>query len=148
MQTYNVKELIPHRDPILLVDDIIEAKAFDFIKAVKTVRTDDPVFKGHFPSHPVWPGVYAIEALAQTGACLVNLSLEKNAAGTIFYFMSVDSAKFRSPVMPGDKLDLMVKQVKNRATVFKFEGTVKVADKVVAEVAFTAKVEDIDNIKR
>tara|TARA_R110000868_G_scaffold190862_1_gene434884 strand:- start:186572 stop:187006 length:435 start_codon:yes stop_codon:yes gene_type:complete len=144
MQAYNVKELIPHRDPILLVDEIIEAKAFEYIKAVKHVKEDDEVFKGHFPGYPVWPGVYAIEAVAQTGACLVNLSLEKNAAGTIFYFMSVDHAKFRAPIGPNDKLDLMVSQVKQRGTIFKFKGTVSVSGKVVAEVAFTAKVEDVN----
>lgn len=143
MQKYIVKELIPHRDPILLVDEIVEAKAFEYITATKFVRSDDPVFEGHFPNHPVWPGVYAIEAIAQTGACLVNISLEKNASGTIFYFMAVDSVKFRNPVVPNDKLDLKVEMIKNRGTVFKFSGTVSVEGKVAAEICFTAKVEDI-----
>lgn len=147
MTTYNVKELIPHRDPILLVDEIVEAKPFEFLNAKKLVKEDDPVLEGHFPGNPIWPGVYAIEAIAQAGACLVNLSLEKDAAGTIFYFMSVDSAKFRSPVKPGDMLDLKVRQIKQRGYVFKFEGDVLVGDKPVAQVAFTAKVEDVENVK-
>ena len=144
MKKYNVKDLIPHREPILLVDEILEAKPFESISAIKNVKEDDPIFKGHFPGFPVWPGVYAIEAVAQTGACLVNLSLNKNAAGTIFYFMSVDSAKFRKPISPNDKLCLEVIQVKQRGTIFKFSGKVFVKEDLVAEVAFTAKVEDVN----
>lgn len=143
MTNYNVKELIPHRDPILLVDEIVDAKAHDFIHAKKWVKEDEEVFKGHFPAQPVWPGVYAIEALAQTGACLVNISLNKKAKDTIFYFMSVDSVKFRAPINPGDVLDVDVQQVKARRDIFKFSGTVKVKGRVMAEATFTAKVEDI-----
>ncbi|MAF31265.1 MAG: 3-hydroxyacyl-[acyl-carrier-protein] dehydratase FabZ [Magnetococcales bacterium] len=143
MSQYIVQDLIPHRDPILLVDHITQAEPYKFIKATKKVKEDEEVFKGHFPSHPVWPGVYAIEAIAQTGACLVNLSLEKKAEETIFYFMSVDSAKFRQPIAPGDELELEVTQEKMRGTIFKFAGQVKVAGQIAAEVAFTAKVEDI-----
>ncbi|MAI08108.1 MAG: 3-hydroxyacyl-[acyl-carrier-protein] dehydratase FabZ [Magnetococcales bacterium] len=140
---YIVKDLIPHRDPILLVDEIVAAEPSKFIKATKLVKEDEEVFKGHFPSHPVWPGVYAVEAIAQTGACLVNISLEKCAKDTIFYFMSVDSAKFRAPILPGELLEMEVEQIKMRGTIFKFSGHIKVGDQLKAEVAFTAKVEDV-----
>lgn len=139
----DIKELIPHRDPILLVDEIVEVKKFEFIKAKKIVNKNEEVFKGHFPGHPVWPGVYAIEAVAQAGACLVNLSLKRKAKDTIFYFMSVDSAKFRMPIGPEDVLDIEVKKQRQRGTVFKFEGVVSVSGKLAAEVTFTAKAEDI-----
>lgn len=143
MTQYNVKELIPHRDPLLLVDEIVDAEAYKFIKTTKHVKEDEAVFAGHFPGHPVWPGVYAIEAVAQTGACLVNLSLGKKAKDTIFYFMSVDSAKFRAPISPNDQLDIKVTQEKMRGTIFKFKGELTVKGQVMAQVAFTAKVEDI-----
>lgn len=139
----NVKDLIPHREPMLLVDDVLTFESEKSIHAQRVFAEDDPIFKGHFPGHPVLPGVLAIEALAQTGALLVNLSLNKTAKETLFYFMSIESSKFRSMILPGNTVDLNVEMVKRRGTVFRFEGKASVNGKVATEVAFTAKLEEV-----
>lgn len=139
----NVKDLIPHREPMLLVDHVVGFESEKSIHAQRTFEEDDPIFKGHFPGHPVLPGVLAIEALAQTGALLVNLSLQKKATETLFYFMSIDSSKFRSMILPGHTLDLKVSLIKRRGTVFRFKGEAIVEGRVATEVVFTAKLEEV-----
>lgn len=142
----NVKDLIPHREPMLLVDEVVEVENEKFIHAQRTFKEDDPIFEGHFPGHPVLPGVLGIEALAQAGALLVNISLGKNAKNTLFYFMSVEGSKFRSMILPGDTVDLEVELVKRRGMVFRFSGKASVSGKVATEVSFTAKLEEVDHV--
>jgi len=142
--TYNVTDLIPHRPPMLLVDKVVDVEKDVSIHAQRTFSQDDPIFKGHFPGHPVLPGVLGVEALAQTGALLVNISLGKKAHETLFFFMSIEKSKFRLPIYPDDTVDLHVSFGKRRKNIFRFEGVAKIGDKVVTEVSFTAKLEELD----
>lgn len=144
MLNINVKDLIPHREPMLLVDHVVTFENGKSIHAQRTFKETDPIFKGHFPSYPVLPGVLAIEALAQTGALLVNLSLKKTAKETLFYFMSIENSKFRSMILPNHTLDLNVEMVKRRGNVFRFVGKASVEGKVATEVTFTAKLEEVE----
>lgn len=135
----DVQKLIPHRAPILLVDDVEHYEPFQHIVAHKHFTSDMPVFAGHFPGHPVLPGVYTVEALAQASAVLVNLSTGHTCDDSLFLFMSIDAARFRAPVAPGSHMTLKVRQSKNRGDVYKFEGEAFVANQLVAQAAFTAK---------
>lgn len=137
--TYNVKELIPHREPILLVDNILEFTKDATLKADRYFAENDPYFEGHFPGFPVLPGVLSIEALAQAGACFVNLNQNKTAKESLFFFMAVESAKFRNPVMPNTTLTLDVELIKQRRDVYKFHGIASSEGKKVTEAIFTAK---------
>jgi 3-hydroxyacyl-[acyl-carrier-protein] dehydratase len=139
MTSYIVKDLIPHREPILLVDEIVEFKQDELLKATRYFANDDPAFTGHFPGFPVLPGVLSIEALAQAGACFVNLNQGKTADESLFFFMSVESAKFRNPVMPNTTLNLDVDLIKQRRDVYKFHGIASANGKKVTEAIFTAK---------
>lgn len=134
-----VKKYIPHRDPVLFVDSVKEFKANEYVIAEKKFNGDMEIFKGHFPGFPVLPGVVVVEALAQTAALLVNLSQEKTADESLFFFMSVESAKFRMPVNPDEQVTLKVELVRKRGVVFRFAGTAMVDGKVVANASFTAK---------
>jgi 3-hydroxyacyl-[acyl-carrier-protein] dehydratase len=104
------------------------------------VTFNEPFFQGHFPGNPVMPGVLIIEAMAQTGAVLMSKSLNVDVEGKTIMFMSVDDARFRQPVRPGDVLRMQVEVVKHRGDIFKFKGRARVGDKVVAEAGFAAMV--------
>src|SRR5215469_9815347 len=99
-----VMEMIPHRYPMLMIDKVIDVVANDSAIGVKNVTINEPYFQGHFPARPVMPGVMIIEAMAQTAAVLVVHSLGPSAEGKLVYFMSVDDARFRKPVVPGDTI--------------------------------------------
>ena len=137
-----IKRLIPHRYPILLVDKVtsidVEAKT---AVGVKAVSGSEAFFQGHFPEQPVMPGVLTIEALAQTSAIYVTKAVPE-AAGKLVYFMSIDNAKFRAPVVPGDLLHLEVSLLQQRRRVFRFHGEAKVDGKVMAEADFAAMITD------
>ena len=143
VESYVIEELIPHRSPMLLVDTVLDVTPFEFIKAERTFAKDDPIFGGHFPGHPVLPGVLGIEALAQAGALLVNISVGKKSHETLFFFMSIEKSKFRLPIYPGDVVTLEVKMVRKRGNVFRFEAQAKLGEKVASEVSFTAKLEEL-----
>ena len=102
MDIHDILKRIPHRYPILLVDRVLELKKNDFIRALKNVSINEPYFSGHFPQRPVMPGVLMIEAMAQTGGCLLMQEYEDRAKKVI-YFMGIDAVKFRKPVLPGDQ---------------------------------------------
>ncbi len=136
-----IKEMIPHRDPFLMIDEIRELTPDDIVTGIKNVTGDEDFFKGHFPGHPIMPGVLIIEALAQTSAILVIGTIGKQP-GSVVYFMSVEQARFRKPVFPGDRLALEVVKLQNRGKVWKFEGKAMVGDTLVAEVTFTAIIVD------
>lgn len=137
-----VMELIPHRYPILLVDRIVEYTPGISAVGLKNVTFNEPHFNGHFPGWPVMPGVLIVEAMAQTSACLVVKTLGNEAKGKIVYFMSIEEAKFRKPVTPGDQLHIHVEVVQNRRNVWKFKGEAKVNGVICAESVFSAMIMD------
>lgn len=137
-----IMEMIPHRDPFLLIDKVVDVVKNERATGIKNVSADDDYFRGHFPARPVMPGVLIIEAMAQTAAVLVVQTLGPASAGKLVYFMSVDSARFRRPVVPGDVLHVHVTMQRNRGTVWKFAGQAKVNGQLAAEAVFAAMILD------
>ncbi len=137
-----VMELIPHRPPFLMIDRVEDMVRNESAVGVKNVTIDEPFFTGHFPTRPVFPGVLIIEAMAQTAGVLVIESLGEGARGKLVYFMSIDSARFRKPVVPGDQLRLEVRVQRHRGPVWKFAGEAKVDGKTVAEAVYSAMIMD------
>ena len=131
---------IPHRYPFLLVDRAEGYRPNESIVGIKCVTFNEPFFQGHFPGNPVMPGVLIIEALAQTGAVLMSKSLDVDVEGKTIMFMSVEQARFRHPVRPGDVLRMNVEVLKHRGDIFKFKGRALVGDKLVAQAEFAAMV--------
>src|SRR5208282_3309033 len=124
-------ELIPHRYPFLMIDKVVEVVLGESAVGIKNVSVNEPFFAGHFPNHPVMPGVLIIECMAQTSAVLVVKTLGSDAAGKVVYFMSIDGAKFRRPVTPGDQMRVEVTRKQRRGPVWKFQGVAKVDGAVV-----------------
>ncbi len=137
-----IMEMIPHRHPFLMIDRVVDAVANVRATGIKNLSINESFFQGHFPARPVMPGVLIIEAMAQTAAVLVVHTLGPESEGKLVYFMSVDSARFRRPVFPGDQLAIHVSKQRNRGNVWKFEGRAKVADILVAEAVFAAMILD------
>jgi len=135
-----IMQMIPHRYPFLLIDRVIDIRADTSAVGIKNVTIDEPYFAGHFPAAPVMPGVLIVEAMAQTAAVLVVHTLGPEWEGKLVYFMSIDNARFRRPVFPGDQLRIEVVRERSRGLVFKFQGTAKVDGKVVADAVFAAMV--------
>ena len=135
-------EMIPHRYPILLVDRVLEIEPGERAIALKNVTMNEPHFQGHFPGHPVMPGVLAIEAMAQTATIVVVESMGAEAEGKIVYFMTIEDAKFRKPIIPGDSVHIHVEKIKARGNVWKFKGKAVVGDDVCAEATFGAMIAD------
>lgn len=138
----SVMRMIPHRYPFLMIDRVVDIQLDRSAVGIKNVSINEPHFQGHFPRQPVMPGVLIIESMAQTAAVLVVETLEGAAAGKLVYFMTVEGARFRKPVVPGDQLRVHVTKVKNRGPVWKFSGEAKVEDTLVAEATFTAMIMD------
>ena len=142
-QTFDIQrimELIPHRYPLLLVDRLEEIILGESAIGVKNVTFNEPHFQGHFPGAPVMPGVLIVEAMAQTAAALVIATLGADAEGKLVYFMTIDNARFRRQVTPGDQLRMHVTKTRSRATVWKFDGKAYVGDKLAAEASFGAMI--------
>ena len=134
-----IMHYIPHRYPMLLIDRIIDVIKGESCTGIKNVSINEPFFQGHFPGHPIMPGVLIIEAMAQSSATLVVHSLPGVSCDThVVYFMTIDSARFRKPVGPGDTLHIKVKKVRQRGQVWKFLGEAYVGDVLVAEAEYTA----------
>ena len=133
-----IKRLIPHRYPFLLIDYVKEIKLGDSAVGVKNVSINEPFFQGHFPKKPIMPGVLIIEALAQTAAVLVVRTISRADDDLLVYFMSMNNTKFRKLVKPGDKIELDVKVIQNRRNIWKFYGKALVSNEIVAESEFTA----------
>lgn len=138
-----IKRIIPHRYPFLLVDKVTEIDSLKSAIGFKNVTFNEPYFQGHFPDFPIMPGVTIIEALAQTAAVMVGVSLDLADKNLLIYFMGIDNCKFRRKVGPGDTLELKVKVLRGKlgSKVWKFAGTASVADEVAAEAEFTAMME-------
>lgn len=135
-----IMEMIPHRYPFLLIDRVVDLIPNESAVGVKNVSINEPFFQGHFPRQPVMPGVLLIEAMAQTAAVLVVETLEGAAAGKLVYFMTVDGARFRRPVTPGDQVHVHVVKLKNRRNVWRFKGEAKVGEQLMAEAEFSAMI--------
>lgn len=133
---------LPHRYPFLLVDRAVDYVASKSIRGIKCVTINEPYFPGHFPHEPVMPGVLQIEAMAQTGAVLMSRSLDVDVTKNTILFMSVDNARFRRPVRPGEVLEMPVEVLFARRNIFKFRGRAEVNGELAAEAEFAAmKVE-------
>jgi 3-hydroxyacyl-[acyl-carrier-protein] dehydratase len=137
-----IMEMIPHRHPFLMIDKVVDVVANARATGIKNVSINESFFQGHFPARPVMPGVLIIEAMAQTAAVLVVHTLGPEAEGKLVYFMSVDNARFRRPVFPGDRLDVHVVKQRHRGNVWKFEGRAKVGTNLTAEAVFAAMILD------
>ena len=135
-----IMEMIPHRYPILLVDRMEEVEISESAVGIKNVTMNEPHFMGHFPQKPIMPGVLIVEAMAQTAAILVVHTMGAHAEGKLVYFMTIENARFRQPVIPGDVLRLKVTKQQRRETVWKFNGEAIVNDKVVADASFKAMI--------
>lgn len=131
---------IPHRYPFLMVDRVVDLASDRSAAGIKNVSINEFYFQGHFPRRPVMPGVLIIEAMAQTAAVLVVHTLGPTAQGKLVYFMSVDNARFRRPVVPGDQLRLDVRKKQRRLNVWKFDAVATVDGKTVAEATFAAMI--------
>ncbi len=146
---YNVveiQEILPHRYPFLLVDRITKLTTGEYIEAYKNVSISEPVFQGHFPGHPIYPGVMIIEGMAQAGGVLAFKSMDnasqEEIANKVVYFMSIDKAKFRSPVTPGDQLVYKINVIKNKGAVWQLDAQAYVDDKIVAQAELKAMIVD------
>jgi 3-hydroxyacyl-[acyl-carrier-protein] dehydratase len=137
-----VMKLLPHRYPFLLVDRIHSMDRDERAVGIKNVTINEPFFAGHFPAFPVMPGVLIIEGLAQTAGALCVHSLGESYKPQLVYFMGIDRAKFRKPVLPGDQLEYHVKKVRSRGRAWRFYGEAKVAGTVVAEAEVSAMIVD------
>ena len=138
---YDIKrilELMPHRYPFLLVDRVISITPGESIVALKNVTINEPYFQGHFPSHPVMPGVMIVEAMAQTGGILAFESQPERLTGAPVYFTGIDRVRFRRMVIPGDQLVFNVELLKNRSNTFKMKGTATVDNNLAAEAELMA----------
>tara|TARA_B110000116_G_scaffold61188_1_gene52304 strand:- start:631 stop:1044 length:414 start_codon:yes stop_codon:yes gene_type:complete len=135
-------ELIPHRPPFLMIDKVVEMVQRESAVGIKNVSIDEPFFIGHFPKRPVLPGVLIIESMAQTAGVLVVESLGKEARGKLVYFMTIESARFRKPVFPGDQVRLEVTKLRSRGPVWKFSGKALVESVMVAEAVYSAMIMD------
>lgn len=135
-------DLLPHRSPMLMIDRLYNIVPFESAVGLKSVTINEPFFDGHFPGHPVMPGVLQVEAMAQTAGALVVHSLGDEAKGKVSYFLTVDEARFRHPVVPGDTLRIAVKKVKGRGQIWKFSGDAFVDEKRVSNAVFSAMIVD------
>ncbi len=145
IDSYNIAQImraIPHRYPFLLIDRVVDIVVGESAVGVKNVSINENFFQGHFPSEPVMPGVLLIESMAQTAAVLVVATLGPDAEGKLVYFMSIEGAKFRRPVVPGDQVMVHVTKVQRRMNVWKFSGQAKVDGQIVAEATYAAMIRD------
>ncbi len=137
-----IMEMIPHRYPFLLIDRVEDVIANESAIGIKNVSINEPFFPGHFPTRPVMPGVLLIESMAQTAAVLVVETLGAESEGKLVYFMTIDDARFRHPVVPGDVVKVHVTKLQNRRNVWRFRGEAKVDGRLCAEATFAAMILD------
>ena len=138
-----IKRMIPHRYPFLMIDRVVDIEAETSAVGIKNVTANEPHFEGHFPGRPIMPGVLIIEAMAQTAAALVVASIGPAAEGKLVYFMTIDEARFRRPVRPGDQLRIKVVKRHKKLSVWKFAGRATVLDQLAAEAMISAKIMDL-----
>ena len=132
--------MLPHRYPFLLIDRVLNVVPGESATGLKNITINEQFFAGHFPKHPIMPGVLIIEAMAQTAAITVLESLKNNNDNSLVYFLSIEQAKFRKPVTPGDSLHIFVEKIQGRGGVWKFKGKAKVGETLTAEAIFSAMI--------
>ena len=137
-----IVEMIPHRYPMLMIDRVVDMVRDRSATGIKNVSINEPFFPGHFPTRPVMPGVLLIESMAQTAAVLVVETLGAESEGKLVYFMTIDDARFRHPVVPGDVVKVHVTKLQNRRNVWRFRGEAKVDGRLCAEATFAAMILD------
>jgi 3-hydroxyacyl-[acyl-carrier-protein] dehydratase len=137
-----INRMIPHRPPFLMIDRVVDIVADTSAVGIKNVTINEPFFQGHFPGRPIMPGVLIVEAMAQTAAALVVASIGADAEGKLVYFMTIDQARFRRPVVPGDQLHIKVIKQQKKLGVWKFAGRASVGSQVAAEAIISAKLMD------
>lgn len=135
-----IMKMLPHRYPFLLVDRVIEYEAGKKITSIKNVTMNEPFFEGHFPGHPVMPGVLIVEGMAQTGGLLFGLVNGEEMKGKVVYFVSIDAVKFRRPVRPGDQLRIEMELTSCKRGIWGFSGKAYVAGKLAAEAELKATI--------
>jgi len=135
-----IMRILPHRYPFLLVDRVIEVDPDRRIVALKNVTINEPFFSGHFPSAPVMPAVLTVESMAPAGAILGLLEKNVDLSKTLVYFMGIDEAKFRRPIVPGDQMRIIVEVVRRKAIVWKMKGEVYVGDELAAEAILLSSI--------
>jgi 3-hydroxyacyl-[acyl-carrier-protein] dehydratase len=140
LNVHDIMGLLPHRYPFLMIDRVEDIVVGESAVGTKNVTINEPFFQGHFPAQAVMPGVLIVEAMAQTAAALVMYTLGEEAHGKVVYFMSVDEARFRKPVVPGDTLKIHVTRIQNRRSVWKFKGEAKVDGVLVANASYSAMI--------
>ena len=142
-----VMKLLPHRYPMLMVDRLTQMKADESCVGIKNVTINEPFFQVHFPGFPVMPGVLIVEGLAQTAGALCVHNLGQDYKPQLVYFMGIDRAKFRKPVLPGDQLEYHVRKLRSRGRAWRFYGEAKVNGQIVAEAEVSAMIVDPENVK-
>ncbi|SFV74973.1 3-hydroxyacyl-[acyl-carrier-protein] dehydratase, FabZ form [hydrothermal vent metagenome] len=145
MDVTEIQEILPHRYPFLLVDRVTDIVNNEMLVAYKNISISDSVFQGHFPGHPIYPGVLILEGMAQAGGILAFKSMDmtkEEAATKVVYFMSIDKAKFRAPVKPGDQLEYRLNVIKHKGAIWMLKGEAFVDGKMVSEAELKAMVVD------
>lgn len=145
MDVMEIQEILPHRYPFLLVDRVTDIVSNESLTGYKNISISENVFQGHFPGHPIYPGVMILEGMAQAGGILAFKSMDmtkEEAAQKVVYFMSIDKAKFRAPVKPGDKLEYKLSVIKHKGAIWMLKGEAFVDDKLVSEAELKAMIVD------
>jgi len=140
-----IQKILPHRYPFLLVDRVTEVNENESLIGFKNVSISENVFQGHFPGHPIYPGVMILEGMAQAGGILAFKSMdvsEEEIQNKVVYFMSIDKAKFRSPVRPGDRLEYRISVIKHKGAIWMLKGEAYVDDVLVSEAELKAMIVD------
>ncbi|HWT81698.1 MAG TPA: 3-hydroxyacyl-ACP dehydratase FabZ [Candidatus Methylomirabilis sp.] len=141
-----IQEILPHRYPFLLVDRIVEMELGKRVVGIKNVTINEPFFPGHFPGHPIMPGVLLVEAMAQVGGVLLMRSLDARAEKKVMYFTGIDRARFRRPVVPGDQIRIEVHMRQLRRQMCRMQCAAYVDGKLVAEAELSSVVVDRDQV--
>jgi 3-hydroxyacyl-[acyl-carrier-protein] dehydratase len=146
LDVVEIQKILPHRYPFLLVDRVVDVQNGESIEAYKNVSISEPVFEGHFPGHPIYPGVMIIEGMAQAGGVLAFQSMsgeeQADTQDKVVYFMSIDKCKFRHPVKPGDRLVYKLDVIKHKGAIWVLDGKAYVDDKLVAQAELKAMIVD------
>ncbi len=146
MDVMEIQKIIPHRYPFLLLDRVTDLVKNETLTGYKNVTIGDNIFQGHFPGHPIYPGVMILEGMAQAGGILAFKSMddmtEEEAANKVVYFMSIDKAKFRAPVKPGDRLEYRISVIKHKGSIWMLDGKAYVDDTLVSQAELKAMIVD------
>ncbi|MEI6207734.1 MAG: 3-hydroxyacyl-ACP dehydratase FabZ [Desulfuromonadales bacterium] len=142
MDVNDIMKILPHRYPFLMVDRIVELEHGKRCVGIKNVTINEPFFQGHFPGHPVMPGVLIVEAMAQVAGIMAYLASDEATRKKVSYFLSIDSARFRKPVFPGDQLRIEIETTFNRRGIWGVDGKVSVEGKLVTEASMKATFAD------